>query len=172
MTSSRCSTSRTCAVMMKQSSPLIRRQSTISGVCCAPLLRPCGGSRSAGLTRVTALRSYPTSRVNTGVVAKDDPVAFESRDPFSDRRCRQIHPAAKLGEAQPRVRLEFGEQAPIGRIEHGIVCNNAVLPAIRSHATKSRHLLARPEARLDRGIGVAGFEPAKPLGPKPSALPD
>ena len=64
-----------------------------------------------------AERVAERARVDVGVVAADHAVLLEPRQPLGDRGRREPDAAAELGERQPRVLLQLGEQAEVGVVD-------------------------------------------------------
>ena len=75
----------------------------------------------SGRTRITALRrEAERSRVKPSVVAEDHLIVLETLQSLGDRRRRQTDAAAQLGQAQPSVGLQLGEEAAVGPVEDSI----------------------------------------------------
>ena len=59
------------------------------------------------------------SRVDVGSIAGNDACVLELSNAFDHRRSGQAHAAAKLGVAQPGVRLKFINYASVDLVGHG-----------------------------------------------------
>ena len=64
-----------------------------------------------------AERVAERARVDLGAVAADHAVLLEPREPVGDRRRGEPDPAAELGQREPRVLLQLGEEAEVGGID-------------------------------------------------------
>jgi len=82
-------------------------------------------------------RETEGTRIDPGVVSEDHPVTLQALQPLGHGRRGEADPAAKLGEAEASIGLEFAKQPEIDLIESGAVGRSVILPSIRRHLTEN-----------------------------------
>ena len=116
-----------------------------------------------------AEREAERARVDVGAVAADHAAALEPREPVRDRRGREADAAAELGERQPGVGLQLGDQGEVGVVQGGIG-DRAVLPWFRRHAPEHTcEMPCEPGCQARHRVGACDTASRRPTSTSSSA---